>query len=294
MIAGEDDDGVLLQRRGVERIQNLPDVIVHGGNAREVGLDELLQGQLPIIAKRSHQTVVNLSAAIIAIFDERVLERVLRVPGFDLGQLQLFQWKEVKIFLRHDQRRMRTDESHAHEEGLRLGFRPQFAQLGHGPLRVHFIGRQIAVRVGCVAHRSLALPTARHPGEAAALQIPQRAERAVDGAKVIPKRRGRVRVGDLFFVLLRKGAVIRGIPVLLPLLAVAVVHDLARAECLITLRPELIHQRAVVFQDLIFIPVVHAKVPRGVRIKPGEETRAGRRADRHIAVRLGKRDTTGE
>ena len=237
---------------------------------------------------------MNLPAAIIVIFDERVLERVLRIAGLDLGQLDRFERKQVEVFLGHDQRCVRTDEAHAHEKGLRLGFRGQFAQLGHGPLRVHFIGCQIAIRVGCVAHRSLALPTARHPGEPAPLQIPKRTERAVDGAEVVSKRRGRVRVGDLFFVLLRKGAVIRGIPVLLPLLAVAIVHDLARAQGLITLRPEMVHQRAVVLQDRVFIPVVHAKVPRRVRIQPGKETCTGRGADGHIAVRLGERDSTGE
>ena len=76
--------------------------------------------------------------------------------------------------------------------------------------------------------------------------------------------------------------------VLVPFLAVPVVHDFPRAQSVVAVGREMSHHGARILEDLVFVPVLEAELLRGVWVDSRGKTGPRRVADRDVAMGLGE------
>ena len=64
VVASEDDNGVVLEPGIVERVEDFADKVVHRCHTCEIGLDELLQGQLAMAVKGLQEALIHFITSV--------------------------------------------------------------------------------------------------------------------------------------------------------------------------------------------------------------------------------------
>ena len=116
----------------------------------------------------------------------------------------------------------------------------------------------------------------------------QRSEGAVYNPEVVAEGAGHSKVRNLVLPVEKEWSIIGRVPVLFPLLAVSIVHDLSRAEGVVAVGREMSHHGVRVLEDLVLVPILEPENLRGVRVDPGCEAGPRRITDGDITMRLGE------
>ena len=293
VVGSENDDRVVLQRGGLNNLQDLSHKVIDTGYRGEIGLDELTQSQLPIPLERLNKGGIHLMpsivGAVITAWSEGMLEGVLYVPEADLRKLDGLEGKEVEVFPGNDQRSVRTNKPKAHQEGL-PGNR-QFTEFLDRPSRIKFVRGRVTVVFRLILQLALARPVSGAPRKAGSLQIPEGPEGPVHRPEVVPEGDWDIRVGHVgLFPIIGKGPVVGEITKFRPLIPSPVVHHLTSAKGMVAVVPEMGHQGPRIPQHFVAVPVIETVAPRGVRVETSEETGPRWVADWDVAMSLSKRN----